>query len=320
MTVSPFPRAWSVWRQFRDVGRAPRRQFMSAEFLERLIAGAEALLPLEDAPELPWALAEVVHDPGYLERWRSGEVTRAEERAMGFAWDASIARRGLVSSGATLAATRDALKYGSGLNLGGGTHHAYREHAEGFSFLNDVVIAAHWAHGQGVGRTAVLDLDVHQGNGTASMLAVQGWALPISLHGAGNYPFVKEEAGLNVALPDGTGDAAYLEALETLAFPALRQFAPDLLYVLAGADVLAGDQLGRLALTLPGVRERDRRVYALARELDVPTVTVMAGGYHRDPSQTVAARLNTVREWLASAEVSGRGRPDPTSPPPESAR
>ena len=277
---------------------------MSAEFLELLIATAEALLPIQDAPELPWALAEAVHDPGYLKRWCSGEVTRADERAMGFAWDASIARRGLLSSGATLAATRDALEYGSGLNLGGGTHHAYHDHAEGFSFLNDVVIAAHWAQSEaGVERIAVLDLDVHQGNGTAHMLAAQPWALPVSLHGAGNYPFVKETGGLNVALPDGTRDTAYLEALETVAFPALRQFAPGLLYFLAGADVLAGDQLGKLALTLEGVRERDRRVYGLARELGVPTVTVMAGGYHRDPSQTVAARLNTVREWLRSVPL-----------------
>jgi acetoin utilization deacetylase AcuC-like enzyme len=287
---------------------------MPPEALELLIAGAEALLPIEDAPELPWALAEAVHDAGYLHRWRTGEVTRAEERAMGFAWDALIARRGLLSSGATLAATRDALHYGSGLNLGGGTHHAYREHAEGFSFLNDVVISAHWARsnraraerGIGIDRVAVLDLDVHQGNGTASMLAGQSWALPISLHGAGNYPFVKEEAGLNVALPDGTDDAAYLDVLETVAFPALRAFAPDLLYVLAGADVLAGDQLGRLALSLAGVRERDRRVNAHARELGVPTVTVMAGGYHLDPLQTVEARLNTLREWRASAEPEGR--------------
>lgn len=274
---------------------------MAPEFLEQLISGAEALLPLLDAPELPWALAEAVHDPAYLARWRAGEVTRAEERAMGFPWDASIARRGLLSSGATLAATRDALTHGAGLNLGGGTHHAYREHAEGFSFLNDVVIAAYWAHTEaGVGRLAVLDLDVHQGNGTAHMLSEQPWALPISLHGVGNYPFVKEPAGLNVPLPDGTGDDLYLEALETLAFSALRAFRPELLYVLAGADVLAGDQLGRLSLTLEGVQERDRRVYALARELGVPTVTVMAGGYHRDPLQTVAARLNTVREWLAA--------------------
>ena len=279
---------------------------MAPEFMEKLIAGAEALLPLRDAPELPWVLAEAVHDPAYLHRWRSGEVTRAEERAMGFAWDESIARRGLRSCGGTLAATADALTHGSGLNLGGGTHHAHQSHAEGFSVLNDVVIAAHWVRlngtraGRAVSRIAVLDLDVHQGNGTASMLAGHAWALPISLHGAGNYPFVKEESGLNVALPDGTGDEVYLSALEDVAFPALQGFQPDLLYFLAGADVLAGDQLGRLALTLDGVRERDRRVYALARELGVPTVTVMAGGYHHDPLQTVAARLNTVREWLAA--------------------
>ncbi|GGJ86769.1 histone deacetylase [Deinococcus aquiradiocola] len=292
---------------------------MPPEFLETLIAGAEALVQVQDAPELPWALAEAVHDPAYLQRWRSGDVTRAEERAMGFAWDASIARRGLLSCGATLAATRDALQGGWGLNLGGGTHHAYREHAEGFSFLNDVVIAASWARREGLAaRVAVLDLDVHQGNGTASMLAGQAWALPVSLHGASNYPFVKEEAGVNVPLPDGTGDDAYLAALEDEAFPAVRAFGPDLLFVLAGADVLAGDQLGRLALTPEGVRERDRRAYALAGELRVPCVTVMAGGYHRDPQRTVEVRLSTVREWVAAAGAAapfgGRGAPPGSVP------
>ena len=296
--VAPFPRAWSVIRQFAGTGRAPRRQFLPPEAVAALLAGAEALLPVLDAPELPWEKAEAVHDPDYLERWRSGQVTRVEERALGFGWDAAIARRGLLSSGATLAATRDALEYGAGLHLGGGTHHAYRGRAEGFSFLNDVVIAAHWARSEGTGRIAVLDLDVHQGNGTAAMLADKGWALPVSLHAAGNYPFVKETAGLNVALPDGTGDADYLAALETRAFPALRAFQPDLLFYLAGADVLAGDQLGKLALTLAGVQARDERVYALARGLGVPTVTVMAGGYNHDPGQVVQARLNTVRAWL----------------------
>ncbi|WP_425148225.1 histone deacetylase family protein [Deinococcus sp.] len=309
MTLYAFPRAWSVIRQFAGTGRAPRRQFLPPEAVAALLAGAEALLPVLDAPELPWTLAEAVHDPDYLERWRSGQVTRAEERALGFGWDAAIARRGRLSSGATLAATRDALEYEAGLHLGGGTHHAYRDRAEGFSFLNDVVIAAHWARSQGArsqgtGRIAVLDLDVHQGNGTAAMLADRGWALTVSLHAAGNYPFVKEEAGLNVALPDGTGDAAYLEALETVAFPALRAFQPDLLFYLAGADVLAGDQLGKLALTLDGVQERDRRVYALARELGAAHVTVMAGGYNHDPRQVVQARLNTVRAWLASYSAS----------------
>ncbi|ULH15331.1 histone deacetylase [Deinococcus sp. KNUC1210] len=300
-STAAFPRAWTVMRQFAGSGRAPRRQFLPPEAVVKLLAGAEALLPVLDAPELPWALAEAVHDPAYLERWRSGAVTRAEERAMGFGWDAQIARRGRLSSGATLSATQDALTYGAGLHLGGGTHHAYEGHAEGFSFLNDVVIAAAWARTQGIGRVAVLDLDVHQGNGTAHMLEQHSWALPISLHAAGNYPFVKEPGGLNIELPGGTDDAAYLEALEALAFPALRSFQPDLLYYLAGADVLAGDQLGKLALTLEGVQTRDERVYALARELGVPHVTVMAGGYNHDPEQVVAARLNTLRAWLAAA-------------------
>ena len=291
-------------RQFAGSGRAPRRQFMPPEAVAALLAGAEALLPVLDAPELPWELAEAVHDRGYLERWRSGTVTRAEERAMGFAWDAQIARRGRLSSGATLAATQDALTFGAGLHLGGGTHHAYAGHAEGFSFLNDVVIAAYWARTQGSGRVAVLDLDVHQGNGTAHLLQNEAWALPISVHAVGNYPFMKEPGGLNIELPDGTGDDAYLNALETRAFPALRDFRPDLLFYLAGADVLAGDQLGKLALTLEGVQERDRRVYALAQEVGVPHVTVMAGGYNHDSGHVVHARLNTLRAWLDAYSAS----------------
>ena len=291
-------------RQFAGTGRAPRRQFLPPEAVAALLTGAEALLPILDAPELPWELAEAVHDPAYLERWRSGTVTRAEERAMGFGWDAQIARRGRLSSGATLAATQDALTQGAGVHLGGGTHHAYEGHAEGFSFLNDVVIAASWARTRGTGRVAVLDLDVHQGNGTAHLLEHAPWALPISVHAAGNYPFVKETGGVNIELPDGTGDAAYLDALETRAFPALRDFRPELLYFLAGADVLAGDQLGKFALTLEGVQERDRRVYALARELGMPHVTVMAGGYNHDPELVVRARLNTLRAWLDASSAS----------------
>jgi acetoin utilization deacetylase AcuC-like enzyme len=289
------------------VGRAARRQFMGPEAAAGMLAQVQALLPVHDAVPLPLALAEAVHDPAHLRRWRLGEVTREDERAMGFAWDTRIWERGLLACGATLSATQDALTQGWGLNLGGGTHHAYRDRAEGFSLLNDVAIAAHWAHTQGAARVAVLDQDVHQGNGTAALLGGRPWALLVSLHGAGNYPFAKERAGLNVALPDGTGDAAYLETLEGV-ISALRQCAPTLLYYLAGADVLAGDQLGRLALTLDGLQARDRRVYALARELGVPVVTVMAGGYHRDPAVTVAARVGTVRAALEGYGLWALGR------------
>nr|WP_184127713.1 histone deacetylase [Deinococcus humi] len=276
---------------------------MAREAMLEMLDRVGALLPLEEAPDLPWALAERVHDAAYLARWRNGEVTRAEERALGFPWTPAVVERGLGSSGATLAATHDALQVGLGLNFGGGTHHAYADHAEGFSFLNDVVISAQWLLDSGhARRILILDLDVHQGNGTASMLAHEERALTVSLHGANNYPFTKETAGLNLALPDGTNDAAYLTVLDQQVAPAVAAFRPDFIFYLAGADVLAGDQLGKLSLSVDGVRLRDDRVFTWAARAHIPLVTVMAGGYNRDPQQLIAARLGTVTAALEAFE------------------
>ncbi|CAM3804509.1 histone deacetylase [Deinococcus frigens] len=302
----PF-RAFTAYRRAAYAGQpAPRRQFMAREAMLELLERVGELLPLEEAPDLPWALAEQVHDPAYLARWKGGDVTRAEERALGFAWTPAVVERGLGSSGATLAATRDALSWGLGLNFGGGTHHAYTDHAEGFSFLNDVVISARWLLDSGQARRILtLDLDVHQGNGTAAMLAHEARALTVSMHGANNYPFQKEAAGFNIALPDGTDDAAYLAALDSQVAPAMAAFRPDFAIYLAGADVLAGDQLGKLALSLDGVRQRDERVFRWAARARIPLVTVMAGGYNRDPQQLIAARLGTVE---AALEAFGKRR------------
>ncbi|MDV6375786.1 histone deacetylase family protein [Deinococcus arenicola] len=306
-------RAWTAYRRAAYSGQpAPRRQFMGREAMLELLAQVGQLLPLAEAPDLPWALAERVHDPAYLSRWRNGEVTRAEERALGFPWTPAVVERGLGSSGATLAATRDALARGLGINFGGGTHHAHADHAEGFSFLNDVVISAQWLLDTGQAqRILILDLDVHQGNGTASMLAREARALTVSLHGANNYPFEKETAGLNIALPDGTGDAAYLAALGEQVAPAVAAFRPDFAFYLAGADVLAGDQLGKLSLSLSGVRQRDERVFDWAARARIPLVTVMAGGYNRDPQHLIAARLGTV---TAALEAFGKEPPLPVVP------
>ncbi|GAA5532915.1 histone deacetylase [Deinococcus aluminii] len=298
----PFPRAWTAFRRAAyAAGPPPRRQFLPREFVEQLLAGAGARLPLLDAPRLDWAHAERVHDAAYLARWRQGEVTRAEERALGFPWNEAVVERGLLSSGATLAATRDALARGLGLNLGGGTHHAYRDRAEGFSFLNDVVISTRWLLDHGHARCIlILDLDVHQGNGTAALLAHEARAFTVSVHGANNYPFQKERSGLDVALPDGTGDEAYLAALDEVVMPAVHAFRPDFAFYLAGADVLEGDQLGRLALTPAGVRERDDGVFRWAAQSGTPLVTVMAGGYNRDPQKLIETRLGTLDAALAA--------------------
>lgn len=300
--TSPFPRAWTGFRRpAYQAGPPPRRQFLPREFLGALLAGAAARLPLLDAPRLDWADAERVHDPAYLARWRRGEVTRAEERALGFPWNPAVVERGLLSSGATLAATRDALAHGLGINLGGGTHHAYRDRAEGFSFLNDVVISTRWLLDQGrVRRVLILDLDVHQGNGTAAMLQGEERVLTVSVHGANNYPFHKERSGLDLALPDGTGDEAYLAVLDEVIAPAVARFRPDFAFYLAGADVLGGDQLGRLALTPGGVRARDDRVFRWAARTGTPLVTVMAGGYNRDPRKLIETRLGTLDAALVA--------------------
>lgn len=279
----------------------PRRQFLPREFVLSLLAGAAERLPLLPAPELPWALAERVHDPAYLARWRRGEVTREEERALGFAWHPAVVERGLASCGATLSATWDALSTGLGLNLGGGTHHAYADHAEGFSFLNDVAIAARHVLDAGLAsKVLILDLDVHQGNGTASMFRDEARVFTLSVHAAHNYPFKKEVSDLDVGLPDGTGDADYLAALDETVLPTVAAFNPDLIFYLAGADVLEGDQLGRLALSLDGLRARDGRVYGWAARTRTPLVSLMAGGYHRDPATLVRARFGTLDAALGA--------------------
>ncbi|GAA5436102.1 histone deacetylase [Deinococcus aquaticus] len=297
----PF-RAFTPFRRAAYQGApAPRRQFLPREFIAPLLDGAAARLPLHDAPDLPWALAGRVHDPAFLTRWRAGNVTRDEERALGFPWSPALVERGLGSCGATLAATRDALTLGLGLNLGGGTHHAHADHAEGFSFLNDVAISARWLLDTAqASRILILDLDVHQGNGTAAIFAREPRVLTVSVHAQNNYPFRKEISDLDVPLPDSTGDAAYLNALDRVVAPAVATFAPDFVYYLAGADVLSGDQLGKLALSPAGVRRRDDRVLRWAARARLPTVTVMAGGYHRDPHALIAARLGTLDAALSA--------------------
>lgn len=270
-----------------------------------MLSRVEQKLPLLEAPDLPWPLAERVHDPGYLRRWQAGDVTRAEERAMGFAWSPATVQRGLGSSGATFAATRDALNVGLGINFGGGTHHAYRDHAEGFSFLNDVAISAQWLLDSGKAqRIAVLDFDVHQGNGTASIFASEPRVLTVSVHGANNYPFQKEISDLDVNLPDGTGDTEYLRVMDIQVAPMVAAFRPDFAFYLAGADVLEGDQLGRLALTLAGVQARDGKVFRWAVRQRIPLVVVMAGGYNRDPHQLVQARFGTLDAALTAFRTS----------------
>ncbi|PNY80421.1 histone deacetylase family protein [Deinococcus koreensis] len=257
------------------------------------------LLPVLDTPALPWAEAARTHDPHWLRRWRRGEVGRAEERAFGLPWSAGVVERARRAAGGSLAALHDALRVGWGANLAGGTHHAFRERAEGFCLINDAALLTRVALEDGLARrVAIIDLDVHQGNGTAALLGAEARAYTLSIHGERNYPFRKELSSLDLGLGDGVTDAQYLAVLRAQALPALDAFRPDLLLYLAGVDVLAGDRFGRFALTLDGVRERNRAVLGWARAAGVPVVTMMAGGYNHDHALTVEAHASVVLDGL----------------------
>ncbi|WP_102128226.1 histone deacetylase family protein [Deinococcus planocerae] len=257
------------------------------------------LLPVLETPALRWADAARVHDPAWLRRWRRGEVSAAEQRAFGLPWSPGVVERARRAAGGSLAALHDALECGWGANLAGGTHHAFADRAEGFCLVNDAAILTRLVLDEGwAKRVAVLDLDVHQGNGTAALLAGEERAFTLSVHGERNYPFRKETSSLDLGLPDGVTDAEYLRVLRESVLPALDAFRPDLLLYLAGADVLAGDRFGRFSLTLDGVRERNQAVLTWARGADLPVVTMMAGGYNRDHALTVEAHASVVLDGL----------------------
>ena len=218
----------------------------------------------------------------YLQRVVSGELAAEEQRRIGFPWSPQMVERSRRSSGATLAAARAALEEGVGVNLAGGTHHAFRDRGEGYCVFNDSAIAALTLQAEGrVRRVVILDCDVHQGNGTAAILAGDPSVFTFSIHAANNFPFEKEASDLDIELPDGTGDRDYLQALEKGVCRALSAAQADLAIYLAGADPFEGDRLGRLKLTKSGLAARDRMVFELCHASGVPVAVTMAGGYAR---------------------------------------
>lgn len=259
------------------------------EFVERL-PGIEVV----DAPALSREDLLKAHTPEYVDKVFSGSLDKGELRRLGLPWSPQLVERSRRSCGATLAAARHVLRSGgftASANLAGGTHHAFADRGEGFCVFNDCVIAARSFPGR---RIAFVDCDVHQGDGTASLCAGDPWLWTLSLHGANNYPFHKQQSHLDVELPDGCGDAQYLDALHT-GLESVRSFRPELVFYLAGADPYAEDRLGKLRVSRPGLAARDRAVFDLCKALATPVVITMAGGYARDIVHTAEIQAETVR-------------------------
>lgn len=246
-----------------------------------------------------------VHDPEYLGRVVHGQLEKAEVRRIGFPWSPGLVERSRRSVGGTLQAGLAALENGASVNLAGGTHHAFSDRGEGFCVFNDVAVASRVLQAEGrVRRVTILDLDVHQGNGTASIFQDDPSVVTISVHGASNFPFHKERGDLDVALPDRTTDAVFLDAVDQALAYLVQQGRPDLVFYIAGADPFEGDRLGRLAVTREGLREREARVAQTLRQHGIPLAVVMGGGYAAQVEDTVAIHLEAVRAAATLASSS----------------
>ena len=241
----------------------------------------------------------LAHDPDYITQVFSGTLPAAAQREIGFPWSPELVERSRRSVGATLAACRSALWSGCGVNLAGGTHHASYARGSGFCVFNDIVTAARVMQREGrIRRALVIDLDVHQGNGTAALCQDDPNIYTFSMHGAGNFPFRKHPGDWDIEFPDGCQDEIYLHSLSA-ALPILFQRArPDLVLYLAGADPLASDRLGKLNLSLAGLARRDRLVLDACDAHGMPVALCMAGGYAQPISDTVMAQTETVRETV----------------------
>jgi acetoin utilization deacetylase AcuC-like enzyme len=238
----------------------------------------------------------LVHSPTYLEAVKTGTLSDKETRRLGFPWSPELVERSRRSVGGTIAACRVAIADGVAANLAGGTHHAYPDHGEGFCVFNDVAVAARvMQHECRAQRILIVDCDVHQGNGSAAIFRDDPGVFTLSMHGAKNFPFHKEESDLDIPLADGTSDEDYLTALVPGLQGALTRSQPDLVIYLAGADPYKGDTMGRLALTKAGLARRDRIVLGACREARLPVAVTMSGGYARDIADTVDIHFETLR-------------------------
>jgi acetoin utilization deacetylase AcuC-like enzyme len=270
---------------------------------------AQADLELIEAPAATDGELALAHTPGYVCAVVEGALSAAQQREIGFPWSPAMVERSRRSVGATIAAARAALEHGVAANLAGGTHHASADKGAGYCVFNDVAVAARlmqveWRRARRRSlRVAVIDLDVHQGNGTAVIFRADPSVFTLSMHGAKNFPFRKERSDLDVELPDGCRDEPYMQALDQALAELWRRHEdvpPGLAFYVAGADPHEGDRLGRLKLTTAGLLERDRRVLAALRARRIPVAISMGGGYGHVIADTVDVQFGTITAALQS--------------------
>jgi acetoin utilization deacetylase AcuC-like enzyme len=275
--------------------RLLRERLQMSEFRDRL----EFCLPLAATNEQ----LLLVHTAEYLDKLKHGRLSRVEQRRIGFPWSPELVERSRRSTGATIGAAQAALRDGVGVHLAGGTHHAFADHGQGYCVFNDVAVAFRVLQSEGLARRAVvIDLDVHQGNGTAAIFANDSDVFTFSMHGERNFPFAKCNGDLDISLPDGTGDEAYLAALRTALKEQLPLANSNIVFYLAGADPYEDDRFGKMKLTKAGLAERDRILFASCRHHRVPVAVVMAGGYARSVDDVVAINSATM-ESLVNAKA-----------------
>jgi acetoin utilization deacetylase AcuC-like enzyme len=276
----------------------PGHRFPLAKY--RLVReGAEAAgMDVADARAATRDELLLAHSGGYLDRVEAGDLPRREELALGLPWSPELVERARRSVGATVLAARAALAEGVAANVGGGTHHAFADSGRGFCVFNDVVVAARALRRAGAARRIlVVDLDVHQGDGTHAAFLDDDEAFTFSLNGFRNYPFRRVPGDLELELPDGTGDAPYLDGLVRLLPQAVARSRPDVCFYLAGADPYEGDRLGRLGVTKAGLAARDVLVRETLARAGVPVCVTLAGGYADPIEDTVEINLTTLRTF-----------------------
>ncbi len=281
--------------------RFPMRKYsgLYERVLEAGVIAPQNMHTADPATDDQLALA---HDFDYIEKVKQGTLTAKEQRRIGFPWSPQLARRSRCTVGATIMACRAALSeaaafgWSAAANLAGGTHHAFRDHGQGYCIFNDIVVAARTMQREGrARRIVVIDCDVHQGNGTAAILADDATIFTFSIHGAKNFPFHKERGDLDIELPDGTTDALFLDLVDEGTRRAIAFSNADLAIYVAGADPYERDRLGRMRISMAGLAVRDQIVLGQCRDADLPVTIVMGGGYAPDVDDIVAIHLATLR-------------------------